>query len=302
MAHTALREGAPGMRGRFEHDPGAAAALCGPAEAAPTLPAPMRRARTDASRRRSVEQAIVAMRERLGEPLSLHTIARAGASSRYHFDRIFREVTGLSPFRFLAALRLEAAKRLLLTTAHSATSICFEVGYNSVGSFTRHFSEAVGIAPQRLRRFAASDVVPRASGAPAEAAPTALACIEGRVDAPEGFTGVVFVGVFVGPLPSGRPAACVLLGGPGPFRAGPVPGGAYHVFAAGVAPDAVGAVDLLDEGVLRGSAGPVEVGAGGARGPTGVVLRPGEPVDPPILVCLPLLLAEQLTASRARRP
>jgi AraC family transcriptional regulator len=266
---------------------------------APRAAAPCRE-RTAASRRRSVEDAIGAMRERLGEPLSLPAIARTAASSPYHFDRVFHQVTGLPPFRFLAALRLDAARRLLLTTRYSATSICFEVGYSSVGSFTRQFAEAVGMPPARLRGFAAAGAGPAAlSRVPhvADAPAASRGGLAGTVRAPDGFAGAVFVGAFSTPLPSGRPAACALLREGGPFRLGPLPDGVYHVFAAGMAaaPGAPPAQALLQDDALRAVAGPVEVRGGKARPPVELVLRPRDPVDPPILVSLPVLLAERLS-------
>src|SRR6185369_931411 len=67
------------------------------------------RASTQASRMRAVERAVEAMRQRLGEPLPLGVLARAALSSPYHFNRFFRQVTGLPPCRYLSALRLETA-------------------------------------------------------------------------------------------------------------------------------------------------------------------------------------------------
>ncbi|HEX6036594.1 AraC family transcriptional regulator [Longimicrobium sp.] len=267
--------------------------------AGPRVPPPCRE-RTAASRRRSVEEAIGAMRERLGEPLSLPAIARTAASSPYHFDRVFRQVTGMPPFRFLAALRLDAARRLLLTTPYSATSICFEVGYSSVGSFTRQFAEAVGMPPARLRGFAAAGTGPAAlSRVPdvVDAPAAARGGLAGVVRAPDGFAGAIFVGVFTTPLPSGRPRACALLREGGPFHVGPLPDGEYHVFAAGMAaaPGAPPARVLLQDDALRAAAGPVEVRGGEAPRPVELALRPRDPVDPPILVSLPVLLAERLS-------
>jgi AraC-like DNA-binding protein len=263
------------------------------------------RDRTAASHRRSVESAIAAMREHLGEPLSLGTIARSATSSPYHFDRIFRQVTGVPPFRFLAALRLDAARRLLLTTEFSATSICFEVGYSSVGSFTRQFAESVGLPPQRLRSFAAAGTgaasLARADEVADGGPDSSHSVVAGRVEAPEGFAGLVFVGLFAAAIPSGRPSACVLLHRPGRFRAGPVADGTYHVFAAGVALPLRGGPGggLLEEAELRGSASPVEVRGGEAQGGVEIVLRPRADIDPPILVSLPVLLAERLAAAWA---
>lgn len=272
--------------------------------------------RTAASRRRSVEEAIDAMRAQLGEPMSLRAIARAAASSPYHFDRVFRQVTGVPPFRFLSALRLDAARRLLLTTGYSATAICFEVGYSSVGSFTRQFAEAVGMPPARLRGFAAAGTeaaslsrVPEERDARHQGtddAPPAVARggLAGVVRAPDGFAGAIFVGAFSTALPSGRPGACALLRDPGPFRTGVLADGVYHVFAAGIPSAAAGPrMDaLLQEDALRAAAGPVEVRGGVAQAGLELVLRPRDPVDPPILVSLPVLLAERLSRGVDDRP
>jgi hypothetical protein len=102
---------------------------------------------------------------------------------------------------------------------------------------------------------------------------------------------VILVGVFAAPIPSGRPAACVFLQAPGPFHAGPVPDGTYHLFAAGVPLPGVGS--LLSDDVLRAAAGPVVVRGGAAREEAALALRPPSPIDPPILVSLPVLLAER---------
>src|SRR6476619_1111248 len=72
--------------------------------------------------------------------------------SRFHFNRVCREITGLPPVRFHTALRIAAAKRLLLTTDMSVTEVSLEVGYQSLGTFTTHFHELVGVSPRTLRR------------------------------------------------------------------------------------------------------------------------------------------------------
>lgn len=250
------------------------------------------RASTAAARQRAVEVTVTAMRERLGEPLSLQALARTAHSSPYHFNRVFRQVTGLPPCRFLAAVRLEAAKRLLLTTRHSVTRVCFEVGYNSVGSFTRHFAGDVGLPPHRLRRFAGTGAplpLPAAASETAEGAEADEAeGVTGWVEVPEGFAGTVFVGAFPEPIPRGRPAACAVLAGPGPFRLGPLADGAWHLMAAGL-PGTPSAATLLHDDALRAAAA-VVVEGGRAGAGVQLELRAPHPVDPPILASIPVLL------------
>ena len=109
---------------------------------------------TLAAHRRAVERVITTARERLCEPLSLRDISRVAYISTFHFNRVFHQITGLPPAKFISAMRLDEAKRLLLTTQLSVTDICYEVGYNSLGTFTRRFTELVGLGPRQFRRLA----------------------------------------------------------------------------------------------------------------------------------------------------
>src|SRR4030066_175369 len=60
----------------------------------------------------------------------------------------FDEITGTPPHHFLACLRMQRAKELLLQSESSITDICLEVGYTSLGSFSTTFRELVGFSPQ----------------------------------------------------------------------------------------------------------------------------------------------------------
>lgn len=259
------------------------------------------RAPTLASRRQAVERVIRMMRERYPEPLSLDDMARAAFFSRYHFNRMFRHLTGLPPGRFLAAVRLEAAKRLLLTTRFSITAVCFEVGYNSVGTFTSHFTEYVGIPPHRLRQVSRemlARVLALARSRPPGAArePGAGRAATLRLSAPADSGGPVFVGLFATPVPRGRPLACAVAGGPGDVTL-PLPEGSCHAFAVRLPVCDDPAATLLCERAPRGRAGPLSPGRGGA--PLELALRPPDLMDPPVLVALPFLLAERLEEGRA---
>lgn len=86
------------------------------------------------------------------EELDLDRLAADAYLSRFHFARCFRETFGEPPHRYLQRRRIEAAQRLLETTDLSVTEICLEVGFSSLGSFSRLFAERVGAAPSRYRR------------------------------------------------------------------------------------------------------------------------------------------------------
>src|SRR5215813_11450849 len=104
--------------------------------------------------RRAVERVIMSARERLCEPISLHDMSRVAYISTFHFNRVFHQITGLPPAKFINAMRLDEAKRLLLNSNRSITDISFEVGYNSLSTFTRRFTQRVGLGPREFRYLA----------------------------------------------------------------------------------------------------------------------------------------------------
>lgn len=267
------------------------------------------RADTIASRRQAVERVILAMRERLDEPLSLDDMADIACLSPYHFNRVFHQITGLPPTKFLYALRLSTAKRLLLTTPLSVTDVCFEVGYNSLGTFTTRFTRLVGLSPGHLRRLAEQVSPGRLeslclafAGTPPSA--TRRPSVRGRITSPVPFEGFIFVGLFPVYIPQSRPAGGALLLAPGDFHIAGVPDGRYHLFAAAFPKSHEPLSYLLPEdgAVLVGAgARPLTVRGGEAQGQN-VELRPIQTTDPPLLVSLPYLLMDGFPRQAPRSP
>jgi AraC-like DNA-binding protein len=253
----------------------------------------------------AVERVILAMRECPGDLFTLESMAQIALFSLYHFSRIFRLVTGVSPHRFLAALRMQAAKTLLLTTGLRVTDICFEVGYNSLGTFTSQFNQQVGVSPTGLRRLkweaaAPLDGLCNGEGPRERGAPRSRLC--GTVTSRRGLhvAGPVFVGLFPGPLPQGKPAACSFMGGPGTYRMPAAPDGRYYLMAAALPwSDDLISYLLPDESKLQVGRSEAPVLLQGARtsGSTDLVLRPVRITDPPIVSALPVLLAGSTTSA-----
>src|SRR5688500_6831021 len=88
---------------------------------------PHHRAMTVRSHIAAVEAVIGAMRCRPEVPLDLAQMAELAGLSRFHLDRVFREITGITPRQFQASLRLNRAMLLLLTSDRSVTDVCFDV-------------------------------------------------------------------------------------------------------------------------------------------------------------------------------
>lgn len=71
-----------------------------------------------------------------------------------HFSRQFRGEVGLSPGRYLSALRFHAAKRLLLTGSDPGVDVCAAVGFTSLTTFSRRFAQVTGVNPTAFRTLA----------------------------------------------------------------------------------------------------------------------------------------------------
>lgn len=241
------------------------------------------------------EPIIRLMHDHLHEPLSLNDLADAAGWSPFHFHRLFRATTGIPPNAFLTTLRLQEAKRLLLTTPASVTDICYAVGYAGLGTFTARFTQLVGAPPGRLRQFAKTAAMPPLERlGDLRSAPTGP--ISGEIHAPAGASGAIFVGLFPTPIPQARPVRGMALGAPGRYQLAVPPDGSYRLLAAALpwaedprVPSLPGASLLV-----AAAAEPVVVRRGATASATDLVLRAPLPTDPPVLSCLPLLLSEQL--------
>ena len=85
------------------------------------------------------------------QPLDVDVLAAEAHCSRYHFMRSFQAAYGEPPGLCLTRRRIERAKDLLRSANLTVTEICFLVGFGSLGSFSRRFSELVGLSPSAYR-------------------------------------------------------------------------------------------------------------------------------------------------------
>lgn len=90
--------------------------------------------------------------ENYQEPLSLSDMAKYSCMSSYHFLRVFKGTYGETPNEFLIRLRVEQAKKMLITENFSVSEVCEKVGYSSLGSFSSLFLKQTGMAPTLYRR------------------------------------------------------------------------------------------------------------------------------------------------------
>jgi AraC-like DNA-binding protein len=92
-----------------------------------------------------------AMDRAYADPLDVRAVAAVAHVSEAHFIRSFRAVFGETPHRYLQRRRVERSMFLLRETDRSVTDICFDVGFSSLGTFSRMFREIVGETPSGYR-------------------------------------------------------------------------------------------------------------------------------------------------------
>jgi AraC-like DNA-binding protein len=236
----------------------------------------------------AVERAIKFIWESYSEPMSLSDIAQTAILSRFHFSRMFRDATGVSPGRYLSAVRIHEAKRLLLTTPMNITDISYLVGYNSLGSFTNHFTDSVGVSPGRFRQMSANGGF--GLPAPRDGLASSHGSVADLIATPDGYLDVrIYLGAFDTPIVQRQPASAVIVGAtPGeacPYLLPCVPDGTWFIHAVGVA-DSADPEPWTRRTVLVGTSGAVQVSSGEVTRAR-ITMRPRRPGDLPILLALP---------------
>lgn len=106
------------------------------------------RSRIEAAR---VARVVKYLEATFAESHRLDDMAEVARLSRYHFIRVFRQVTGTSPRQFLIGLRLRAASERLQTSTEPVTSLALAVGFNDISHFNRTFRRAFGMSPRQWR-------------------------------------------------------------------------------------------------------------------------------------------------------
>jgi AraC family transcriptional regulator len=278
-----------------------AIALSCPITGVPPLPA--HRVGTMEAYTVAVERAIGHMKAHLAEPLDLDCLARVAGISKFHLERVFNELTGTTPHHFLACLRMQRAKDLLLTPKPSITEVCLEAGYTSLGTFSTTFSNLVGLPPQEFRamtkrltaRQFAVAIRRFLTGGRKVSGPQ----LAGMVECPPKPRGFIFVGTFSHGVPQGAPFSGTVMLKPGIFCIERPMIPEFHLLAV--------LIPFTAKWSAFAANLPVALVAGGRvqnRDPAKTFhpvlrLRPVRPTDPPIVLALPPLL--QLTPTQLRK-
>lgn len=116
-------------------------------------------ARQDALRRdtdartREIERLCTRIAEAPADSWRVEAVAEAFHLSPDHFTRLFKALKGVSPREFILQARIDAARRLLLSSSHSVTRIAALTGFGNIYHFSRQFKQRTGRSPTQFRRL-----------------------------------------------------------------------------------------------------------------------------------------------------
>jgi AraC-like DNA-binding protein len=96
-----------------------------------------------------IAKAITRLRKDFDQPLKIDDIARELGMSVSGFHHHFKAVTAMSPLQFQKQVRLQEARRLLLSEGLDAASAGYRVGYNDASYFNREYKKLFGVPPIR---------------------------------------------------------------------------------------------------------------------------------------------------------
>jgi AraC family transcriptional regulator len=91
------------------------------------------------------------VRAHLAKSISVETLAELAELSPFHFSRVFKQTTGMTPLEFVTRERMLQAQQLIRETSRSLIEIALEVGYTSPSHFAQVFRRTVGMAPTQFR-------------------------------------------------------------------------------------------------------------------------------------------------------
>jgi AraC family transcriptional regulator of adaptative response/methylated-DNA-[protein]-cysteine methyltransferase len=101
--------------------------------------------------------------EAAGETPSLDELAEAAGMSRFHFHRVFKSITGVTPKAYAASHRARRVREALARSA-TVTEAIYSAGFNSSGRFYATSSQALGMLPTKFRSGAVGESIRFAIG------------------------------------------------------------------------------------------------------------------------------------------
>ena len=100
---------------------------------------------------RRVVEAIRLVEADTARPLELKALAAAAGLSKYHFLRVFRRLTGVTPHRYLISARLRRAALALASSRRPVIAVALDAGFGDLSTFNKTFRAVFGLTPTQYR-------------------------------------------------------------------------------------------------------------------------------------------------------
>jgi AraC family transcriptional regulator len=100
---------------------------------------------------RRVVEAIRLVEADAARPVELKAMATAAGMSKYHFLRVFRRLTGVTPHRYLISARLRRAALALASSRRPVIAVALDAGFGDLSTFNRTFRAVFGLTPTQYR-------------------------------------------------------------------------------------------------------------------------------------------------------
>ena len=104
------------------------------------------------SKHARIERAVMLAKSDKGVNASLGEMADCACMSRFHFARVFRDVTGKTPMEYVLEQKIECAKRRLATGRCSIAAVAAMCGFSDQSHLTRVFRRSQGETPAQFKR------------------------------------------------------------------------------------------------------------------------------------------------------
>ena len=99
-----------------------------------------------------IYRALTYVEEHYQEPISMQQVAQECNVNYYHFSRLFQQYTHQGFRDYVVNFRINKARKMLLQTNDSVTSIAIECGFETISYFIKKFQAITGMTPKNFRK------------------------------------------------------------------------------------------------------------------------------------------------------